>query len=110
MRAVKGVTLNVANKVYIKDGDYDLNEQLKTDAIKVFDAGLEKVNFVDGAAAANLINQWVSFEFLFIIIIVVELTCTVSNKAIFAPTQCKSFQCSILKCNKIINFFPIYKS
>nr|XP_034824065.1 antichymotrypsin-2-like isoform X4 [Maniola hyperantus] len=59
LRAVKGVTLNVANKVYIKDGDYDLNEQLKTDAIKVFDAGLEKVNFGDAAAAANLINQWV---------------------------------------------------
>lgn len=62
LRAVKGVTLNVANKVYIKDGDYDLNEQLKTDAIKVFDAGLEKVNFGDAAAAANLINQWVSFS------------------------------------------------
>ncbi|CAH2267161.1 antichymotrypsin-2-like isoform X3 [Pararge aegeria] len=59
LKAVKGVTLNVANKVYVKEGDYDLNEQLKNDAIKVFDAGLEKLNFDNGAAAAKLINQWV---------------------------------------------------
>lgn len=46
--------------MYIKDGDYDLHAELKTDAVKVFDAELEKLNFDDGASAANLINQWVS--------------------------------------------------
>ncbi|XP_023934463.2 antichymotrypsin-2 isoform X2 [Bicyclus anynana] len=59
LKSVKGITLDIANKVYIKDGGYDLNEELKVDAVKVFDAGLEKVNFDDGAAAANTINQWV---------------------------------------------------
>ncbi|XP_013144479.1 PREDICTED: antichymotrypsin-2-like isoform X2 [Papilio polytes] len=59
LRSVKGVTLNVANKVYLMDGDYDLNEQLKQDAVKVFDAAFEKVDFSNGAAAAELINKWV---------------------------------------------------
>ncbi|XP_047537054.1 antichymotrypsin-2-like isoform X2 [Vanessa atalanta] len=59
LKSIKGVTLNVANKVYIKDGDYDLDEKLKDDAVKIFDAGLEKVDFSDGAAAADLINKWV---------------------------------------------------
>ncbi|KOB77519.1 Serpin-2 [Operophtera brumata] len=54
-----GVTLNVANKVYIMDGDYELNPQLKEDAEKVFDAGIEKLDFSDGAYCANLINKWV---------------------------------------------------
>ncbi|XP_050354467.1 antichymotrypsin-2-like isoform X2 [Nymphalis io] len=59
LKSIKGVTLKIANKVYIKEGDYDLDGQLKADAIKVFDAALEKVNFSNGAAAANLINKWV---------------------------------------------------
>ncbi|XP_046967451.1 antichymotrypsin-2-like isoform X2 [Vanessa cardui] len=59
LKSIKGVTLNIANKVYIKDGDYDLDEKLKADAIKVFDAALEKVDFSNGAAAADLINKWV---------------------------------------------------
>ncbi|KPJ19237.1 Serine protease inhibitor 3/4 [Papilio machaon] len=59
LRSVKGVTLNVANKVYLMDGNYDLNEQLKEDAVKVFDASFEKVDFSNGAAAAELINKWV---------------------------------------------------
>ncbi|XP_045542243.1 antichymotrypsin-2-like isoform X1 [Papilio machaon] len=59
LRSVKGVTLNVANKVYLMDGNYDLNEQLKEDAVKVFDVSFEKVDFSNGAAAAKLINKWV---------------------------------------------------
>ncbi|XP_032510918.2 serine protease inhibitor 3/4-like isoform X1 [Danaus plexippus] len=57
--SIKGVTLNVANKVYIKEGDYDLNEDLKKDAVSVFNAAFEKVDFRQNAAAANLINKWV---------------------------------------------------
>ncbi|CAH2068525.1 unnamed protein product, partial [Iphiclides podalirius] len=59
LKSIKGVTLNVANKVYIKDGSYDLEPKLKDDAITVFDAAFEKVNFDDGPAAADLINKWV---------------------------------------------------
>lgn len=59
LRSVKGVTLNVANKVYIKEGEYDLRSELKEDAVKIFDADFEKVNFDDGVAAAQLINNWV---------------------------------------------------
>ncbi|XP_072936095.1 antichymotrypsin-2-like isoform X1 [Epargyreus clarus] len=59
LKSTKGVTLDVANKVYIKEGKYELNPKLKEDAVKVFDAGFEKINFDDGATAANTINKWV---------------------------------------------------
>ncbi|CAH0747451.1 unnamed protein product [Diatraea saccharalis] len=58
-RSIKGVTLNVANKVYVMDGGYDLQPQLKEDAVKVFDAAFEKVDFSDSGHAASLINAWV---------------------------------------------------
>ncbi|XP_041974476.1 antichymotrypsin-2-like isoform X3 [Aricia agestis] len=59
LKAIKGVTLNVANKVYIKEGAYELVKELEEDAVKVFDAAIEKINFGDSAAASNLINKWV---------------------------------------------------
>lgn len=49
----------MANKIYLKEGPYELHPELEQDAVKLFDAGLEKVNFDDGAAASNLINKWV---------------------------------------------------
>ncbi|GBP21439.1 hypothetical protein EVAR_12040_1 [Eumeta japonica] len=58
-KTIKGVTLNVANKVYIKEGSYDLAPEIKKDAVDVFDADFEKVDFGDSAAAAALINKWV---------------------------------------------------
>ncbi|KAL0895786.1 hypothetical protein ABMA27_011831 [Loxostege sticticalis] len=59
LKSIKGVTLNVANKVYVMKGDYDLHSELKQDAIKVFDADFESVDFNAAAAAASLINKWV---------------------------------------------------
>ncbi|XP_037871526.1 serine protease inhibitor 2 isoform X4 [Bombyx mori] len=59
LKSIKGVTFNVANKIYIKEGDYELDPKLKKDAVEVFDADFEKVNFDNGAAAAGLINKWV---------------------------------------------------
>lgn len=59
LKALKGVTLNVANKVYLQDGDYDLQSQIKDDAVKVFDAAMEKVDFGKNVAAVNTINGWV---------------------------------------------------
>lgn len=41
------------------DGGYELNPQLEEDAVKVFDAGIEKLDFSKGAYCANLINKWV---------------------------------------------------
>ncbi|XP_059048997.1 antichymotrypsin-2-like isoform X1 [Achroia grisella] len=59
LKSIKGVTLSVANNVYIMEGQYDLSPDLKTDAIDVFDAGIEKLNFNENVASANHINQWV---------------------------------------------------
>ncbi|NP_001037021.1 serine protease inhibitor 2 [Bombyx mori] len=59
LKSIKGVTFNVANKIYIKEGDYELDPKLKKDAVEVFDADFEKVDFDNGAAAAGLINKWV---------------------------------------------------
>lgn len=49
----------MANKAYVKEGDYDLQPQLKEDAVKVFDAAFEKVNFDNAGATADIINAWV---------------------------------------------------
>lgn len=59
LKSLKGVTFNVANKVYIQDGSYDLQPTLKQDAVKVFDAAIEKLNFSNSEAAVALINDWV---------------------------------------------------
>lgn len=63
LKSISGVTFNVANKVYLPEGAYDLQEEIKNDAIKVFDAGIEKLDFSNGAAAADTINKWV-FNYL----------------------------------------------
>ncbi|KAJ2946460.1 hypothetical protein O0L34_g12503 [Tuta absoluta] len=59
LRSLKGVTLNVANRVYVKEGPYQLEPGLLKDATKVFDAVIEKMDFSQSVAAANTINQWV---------------------------------------------------
>lgn len=59
-KSVQGITLDVANKIYLKDGNYELTTQINDDAIKVFDAGLEKIDFGKSHAAANTINSWAS--------------------------------------------------
>lgn len=66
LKSIKGITLNVANKVYIQDGGYKLNNNLEIDAVKVFDAGLEKIDFGSGAAAQT-INKWVRVILYFVI-------------------------------------------
>lgn len=59
LKTLKGVTLNVANKVYIQDGPYELHPELKEDAIKIFDAAMEKVDFCDSVSTIAAINEWV---------------------------------------------------
>ncbi|XP_063393784.1 antichymotrypsin-2-like isoform X1 [Cydia fagiglandana] len=58
LKSIKGVTLDVANRVYLQQG-HELDSKLKDDAVKVFDAALEPMDFSNGAAAAKLINDWV---------------------------------------------------
>ncbi|XP_022127510.2 antichymotrypsin-2 isoform X2 [Pieris rapae] len=58
LKSIKGITLNVANRVYIQDGGYKLNSALESDAVKVFDAGLKIIDFGSGGAAQE-INKWV---------------------------------------------------
>ncbi|KAJ8734736.1 hypothetical protein PYW08_013986 [Mythimna loreyi] len=62
LTSLKGVTLNVANRVYVQEGPYDLESSLKEDAIKVFNAAIEKLDFNTGAAAVNVINKWVESQ------------------------------------------------
>ncbi|KAI8429785.1 hypothetical protein MSG28_000325 [Choristoneura fumiferana] len=58
LKSVKGVTLQVANKVYLQNG-FDLDPKLKHDAIEIFDSDLEPLDFSNSGAAAKLINDWV---------------------------------------------------
>ncbi|KAI8429786.1 hypothetical protein MSG28_000325 [Choristoneura fumiferana] len=57
LKSVKGVTLQVANKVYLQNG-FDLDPKLKHDAIEIFDSDLEPLDFSNSGAAAKLINDW----------------------------------------------------
>ncbi|XP_060809974.1 antichymotrypsin-2 isoform X2 [Amyelois transitella] len=59
LKSLKGITLNVANKVYIMEGAYDLQSPIKSDAVRVFDAELEKINFSKSDESAKIINTWV---------------------------------------------------
>ncbi|KAI5632538.1 serpin (serine protease inhibitor) domain-containing protein [Phthorimaea operculella] len=58
LRSLNSVTLNVANRIYVKEGPYQLEPCLLEDATKVFDAAIEKIDF-KSSRAANTINQWV---------------------------------------------------
>lgn len=57
-------TLKVATKVCLKKGDYELKDLVKKDAEDVFEADLEQLDFGDGEAAANHINNWVGNKHL----------------------------------------------
>nr|WIM01378.1 serpin [Limnephilus flavicornis] len=60
LNSIKGVTLNVANKVFVKEGDkYVLAPAFKKDTIDVFSSEAENVDFAKNVAAAALINNWV---------------------------------------------------
>lgn len=54
----KGVQLNVANKIYVKNS-YKLKESFKNVAVENYFSDIESVNFGDSINAANSINQWI---------------------------------------------------
>lgn len=55
---IGGAILNIANKVYVKDG-YELITAFKEVAVNKFDSEVESVNFVDAVPTAAKINGWV---------------------------------------------------
>ncbi|XP_026466199.1 antichymotrypsin-2-like isoform X4 [Ctenocephalides felis] len=54
----KGVTLEIANKVYVMEG-YTLKPTFKEVATNKFLAGAENLNFAQNAESAKVINTWV---------------------------------------------------
>ncbi|XP_073954095.1 serine protease inhibitor 3/4-like, partial [Choristoneura fumiferana] len=59
LKAVKGATLNVANKVYLKKGG-ELKPGIEKDAKNVFQSSLDQLDFNESEAAAATINNWVA--------------------------------------------------
>ncbi|KAI8420411.1 hypothetical protein MSG28_008908 [Choristoneura fumiferana] len=59
LKSVKGVSLNVANKVYLKKSA-ELKSGIKKDAKNVFQASLKQLDFNDKEAAVDTINNWVA--------------------------------------------------
>ncbi|KAI8420398.1 hypothetical protein MSG28_008899 [Choristoneura fumiferana] len=57
LKAVKGATLNVANKVYLKKGG-ELKPGIEKDAKNVFQSSLDQLDFNESEAAAATINNW----------------------------------------------------
>lgn len=61
----KGVTLEIANKVYAMEG-YSLNPDFKEIATTKFLAGAENLNFAETQKSAKTINSWVRIFFVFL--------------------------------------------
>lgn len=55
----KSVTLQVANKIYVKDG-LVIGSDFATDARDVFKAEAEAIDFTDSQTASDTINEWVT--------------------------------------------------
>ncbi|XP_077289756.1 antichymotrypsin-2-like [Arctopsyche grandis] len=57
---IQGVVLNIANKVYVKDGEaFKLNPVFKSVAVDQFSSDVENIDFSKATRAANTINEWV---------------------------------------------------
>lgn len=58
LKSIKGATLNVANKIYLKT-NAELKPRVKKDVEEVFETNIEHIDFSRLAAAASTINDWV---------------------------------------------------
>ncbi|XP_050671023.1 alaserpin-like isoform X4 [Leptidea sinapis] len=58
LKAVKGVTLKSASKIYVAK-NYELNEQFAEVSRDVFHSEVQNLDFVDNQRAANEVNAWV---------------------------------------------------
>ncbi|XP_077287004.1 antichymotrypsin-2-like [Arctopsyche grandis] len=60
LQDVKGIILNIANKIYIPDGPgYSLAPEFQEKAVEIFNSEVQNINFGESAKAASTINQWV---------------------------------------------------
>lgn len=58
LKDVKGVTLDMANKIFVKEGK-ELNPDFKRDSVEVFNSDIEALDFDKNENAAKVINTWV---------------------------------------------------
>uniref|UniRef100_Q5MGH0-2 Isoform 2 of Serine protease inhibitor 3/4 n=1 Tax=Lonomia obliqua TaxID=304329 RepID=Q5MGH0-2 len=58
LKSVKGVTLKIANKIYIANG-FELNDQFAVVSKDVFNSEVQKLDFAQNKVAAKTINTWV---------------------------------------------------
>nr|XP_034824388.1 antichymotrypsin-2-like isoform X1 [Maniola hyperantus] len=58
VRALKGITLKTASKIYVAD-KYELNSKFAEDTRTIFGSEVQSVNFLDAKKAANEVNAWV---------------------------------------------------
>ncbi|XP_077289761.1 antichymotrypsin-2-like isoform X5 [Arctopsyche grandis] len=57
---IQGVVLNIANKVYVKDGEaFKLDPVFKSVAVDQFSSDVENIDFSKATRAANTINEWI---------------------------------------------------
>ncbi|CAG9785164.1 unnamed protein product [Diatraea saccharalis] len=58
-QATQDTELDLANKIYVND-EYKLSESFQNDAMTIFDAEAEAIDFENPSQAAGEINEWVS--------------------------------------------------
>lgn len=74
MNSVEGVTLNIANKVFVKEGEmFVLAPDFKKNAIDVFSSDIQNIDFSASKQAAATINTWVCHLLLHINFVVNKL-------------------------------------
>ncbi|XP_049854739.1 serpin B6-like isoform X2 [Schistocerca gregaria] len=56
----KGIVLNIANRIFIKNG-YNIKEEFNNSAIR-FKAGTEEVDFSQEEQARKIINDWIEYK------------------------------------------------
>ncbi|XP_073954085.1 alaserpin-like isoform X2 [Choristoneura fumiferana] len=59
LKSIRGATLNVANKIYIKNCA-ELNPGVKKDYEEIFESSIEHIDFSLQGATANAINNWLA--------------------------------------------------
>lgn len=58
LRSTEQYKLDIANKVYVKEG-FQISEEFKKAAVDVFNSAVESIDFLKKAAATSNINGWV---------------------------------------------------
>ncbi|XP_061726108.1 antichymotrypsin-2-like [Cydia pomonella] len=63
-KSVEGITLKMANKVYVTNKS-KLQPDIQKDAKEVFQSALEQLDFTESAAAAGAVNKWVRNSYMY---------------------------------------------